>query len=82
MLKLEKNVPIPPKKAKVNSSFTSLLARMDVGDCIFKKGEPLKAKQNLSSGAFQWKKRINGSGADIQFTVRQVEGGARIWRIK
>ena len=68
MYKIEKNIDIPPHK---NTRYP--FGVMKVGDSFFVEG----GKSNALSCAARLHARRHGG----KFTVRQVDGGVRVWRI-
>ena len=69
---VEKGVPMPP--VRIQAASTAGTARgMVVGDSIFFNG---RKSSSLGSVVSAWKKATG-----FHFTCRNVEGGARIWRV-
>lgn len=68
MYQIDKNVPIPAKKA--NSLYP--FSQMAVGDSF------LAPKKSATSSMYQFMKSDIGAG--MKFISRPVEGGVRIWR--
>lgn len=82
-MKIERGIAIPPKKScKGTSTIIDLISKMEPGDSIFREGDPAKAQNALNSYAVSWKKKQNGAGEGVKFVTRQVENGARIWRVE
>lgn len=67
-LKIEKNIPIPPRRG---SGIAAILREMQVGDSVlFPRGDGRNARSTF--GRFEPKK----------FCTRSVDGGIRVWRIE
>jgi len=73
MMEIEKGIPIP-------SSFTDARRKypfvdMEVGDSVFFPLEDFAERKKIAASAY-------GCGRDNnrKFTIRNVEGGIRIWR--
>lgn len=77
---IEKNVPLPDG---TSARATYPFASMKRGDSFFvpaKAREELsKMRNRISAAVAQWSRR---HGRKITFTVRSVDGGVRVWRIK
>lgn len=69
-IKIDKGVPVPNSYAKKHKY---PFPELEVGDSFFVATSPGK----LSSQAWAMGKRLKR-----KFTVRAVEGGVRVWRIK
>ena len=70
---IERGVPIPPRRHGKRGAgvLTKMLAKMKKGDSAF---FPNRDSQSLWFAG----RLVFGSG---NFTVRKVDGGARIWRL-
>jgi hypothetical protein len=70
-IEIEKDVPLPEGYSRtVKYPF----AAMEVGDSFFEEG---KTSDQLTNSAAHWRKKNCW-----KFTARNVDGGARIWRVK
>lgn len=67
-VKIEKGIPLP---APIETSFTNLVRKLEVGDSIFLAGK--------SPGSFGW---VTKFVPTFKLAMRSVEGGTRIWRLK
>jgi len=74
-IKIEKNIEIPKRTGWKPTEFTVAISELNVGESFF----IAKNIQNVTSSTNQWKHR---SASDRKFTLRTVDGGTRIWRIK
>lgn len=73
-MKIEKGIPIPPATRGGRGgggSVSPIIKQMKVGDSIFFKGK--------KSTGFSWVRRRH---RPMVFTVRAMNGGTRMWRIK
>lgn len=81
-IKIEKKVPLPSKGAYSNlggrnkgkGKWQTILSKLQVGDSFFVGN---RTTSQLSSSIAKSKKHF-----DIILTMRTVEGGVRIWRVK
>lgn len=72
-LKIEKGIPLPPKKTgPVPGALTQLLRKLRIGESIFVPGK----KSAVNGGA------IRSAGMTGRCAQRAMNGGTRIWRIK
>ena len=78
MIKIEKGIPIPSRKGGQGGPKRVFpgIEQMGVGDSYFVPKE-LKAQKRTSSIIANHSKRLG-----FKFTIRKVEGGCRVWRIK
>ena len=75
MLQIEKGIPLPERKFFGEPAYP--YNQMEVGDSFMLPHEDSnKAVARLSSTAAAYGKR-----AQMKFSVRKVEGGARVWRV-
>jgi|TARA_R100000482_G_scaffold113436_1_gene56063 S-adenosylmethionine:tRNA-ribosyltransferase-isomerase (queuine synthetase) len=73
MYKVEKNVPIPIKRANSKNNFVSILRSMEVGDSI------LFDRTKIKPSSFYVSARRLG----FKITVREIdEKQSRLWRIE
>jgi len=70
VFKIEKNVPAPIKR---HPSTIYPYGEMEVGDSFF---APEEMKTRLRTAATVFKRKTGRN-----FTIRQVEGGIRVWRV-
>ena len=70
MIKIEKNIPVPPFRKALKYPFEE----MQVGDSFLVTDVK---RENLAITA-----RKYGKKAGKDFLVREVEGGVRCWRVK
>jgi hypothetical protein len=73
-IKVEKGVKIPKRKGGEPTEFTMALAAMKVLDSIF-----VKVPKNADHCTYSW---VAYNKRPERFTVRHMNGGTRIWRIK
>jgi len=73
--KIEKGVPVPPRRSGVSGA----MYQLEVGESFFVSCENRAKKQNTISTT--GRDLAIKSGKPLKFTVRQVEGGVRIWRV-
>lgn len=73
MFKIEKNVPVPEKPSPIGKY---PFAEMNVGDSFLVPGAQAR---RLQSAIQVFRRRV---GKDKKFIARDVEGGARCWRIR
>ncbi len=81
-IKIEKNVPIPPKGGGPNGPYKYPFDRLGVGDCFSVSGvggSLAKITRRLRGAAHRYSKSHG-----IKFTVRELpdEGVVRIWRVE
>ena len=74
-IKIEKNIPIPLKRTN-GKGVAYPFGELDIGDSFFVKGDDLVIRKVRGVAATQ-----NRRG-DKNYTVRQVGGGCRVWRIE
>jgi hypothetical protein len=77
MFKIEKKVPTPPKPTNSRAKYP--WREMDIGDSFFvpcKKEDMVKFRKSLGACACAPKLK------PLKFTVRYVDGGVRVWRVK
>lgn len=70
MIKIDKDVPVPPFKRALKYPFD----KMEVGDSFMVKGVK---RENLAVTAAKYGKKSGKA-----FLVRDIEGGVRCWRIE
>lgn len=70
-IKIEKGVEIPPQTRRLKYPFED----MEVGDSFFVKADP----KTIRAAAHNYRKTRDKSR---KFTIRAVDGGARVWRTK
>lgn len=75
MIKVDKGIPIPerPRKGGGHKRYRYPWDSMEIGDSFFIEGGSATASMNVPS-------RLIDKG--WRFSVRTIEGGVRIWRIK
>lgn len=73
MFKIEKNVPIPERPSPISKY---PFADMNVGDSFF---VPEAQARRLQSAIQIFRRR---AGKDKKYIARNVEGGARCWRVR
>jgi hypothetical protein len=83
-IKVEKGIPIPYVRAYKGSSITFPWKYMSVGDSFFVPMEHLPIDVgSYRVAAHKYKHRYPELiDKDFKITVRRVEGGVRVWRIK
>ena len=74
---IEKNVPIP-KPQVVGRPSKYPFEKMDVGDSFFVENQKHESVYKLSVTISQATRRSRLKGK--RFTVRQLDGGVRVWR--
>lgn len=67
---IERGIPIPP--ARNNQNITATLRRLKKGDSVF-----IPGKKAVEMSGF-----VNNAGMTGKLTMRSIDGGCRIWRIK
>jgi hypothetical protein len=72
--KIEKGVPVPSRRSGVSGA----MYQLEVGESFFVLCENRVRKQNTISTI--GRDLAMKSGKPLKFTVRQVDGGVRIWR--
>lgn len=70
MIKIEKNIPIPPVTPGRNPELAKTLGSMEIGDSF---AYNTKFKPQVARFAAKTSRK---------FTVRRIEGGWRVWRIE
>lgn len=76
--KIEKGVPIPARKFGSGRTPKYPWRAMEVGDSFFVQSDnPKQTQQAITSTACNRRSHYGS-----RFTVRQVEGGVRVWRIE
>ena len=77
-IEIEKNVPLPMSRRNVVP--LPDISTMVIGDSFFiPASTPMHCSSNASSRVKFW---AVTHGLNWKFTVRKVDGGARVWRIK
>lgn len=71
--KIEKGIQAPEYQPRQKYPFSE----MEVNDSFFIKGAGMKERKKLSAAACTY-----GQNHNKVFTVRSVDGGVRIWRVK
>lgn len=74
--KIEKGVPLPERAGGFRGAFMSAVRAMEVGDSLFAAGK--KGSNVSATGRVVGERMKDGR----KYTIRTVEGGVRIWRIK
>lgn len=72
--KVDKNVPIPEVRGLKGGKRIELLKTMDVGDSVFISD---MTKMEVQNRFYNPSARLG-----MKVTVREVDGGIRMWRIK
>ena len=76
-MEIEKNIPIPATDGRGGRKYP--WAEMDIGDSFFVDECSKQKKAIIGTAAISWVKYHKN---DKKFTVRDYEGGIRVWRIK
>ena len=80
MFEIEAGIPVPETR-RFRNRRSYPWARMNVGDCFFVPPRPeetvAKLQESISSTGIGAGKRLG-----MRFTVRQTEGGVRVWRVQ
>lgn len=77
-IKIEKNIPIAPKRAPGRPSKSKYpFNEMEIGDSFFVSGITLSTI-NCTVRKFRMR---NARNDGLKFTVRAVDGGFRVWRV-
>ena len=72
-MKVEKNVPIPPKKSRAKNNYVTILREMEVGDSI------LVTKQEMSLNSLY----VTAKRLGFKVTSRQIdENQNRLWLLE
>lgn len=72
---IEKGIPVPPIQKKNKNGYP--FEHMDVGDSFFVKTDDKGDHIRLTSSVHSFG-RIHG----MKFSIRMVDGGSRVWRVK
>ena len=78
MIKIDKNIPIPPTNRKCGA-YKYPFAEMKVGDSFFTKATTIQQVAQLRSGFNVIVKKIGGN---YKITTKKIEGGLRVWRVE
>ena len=70
-MKIERNIPIPPRTGRQFSEAAKLIMKMKIGDSLWLK----KSFDTATHMAF----RVIGKG---KYSCRRESGGTRVWKIK
>lgn len=75
-MKIEKEIPIPPRKANMtdNNNIFAIYKQMEPGDSFLIKADKVEDKGSISSNAHAYANRHG-----VKVVTRQVEGGVRVW---
>ena len=80
MFAVDQNIPIAPKKSSPRPNakcWRYPFDRMEVGDSFFLPPRKDGVLPNVNAAAKQW-----GDKRGRKFSVRSVDGGVRVWRVK
>jgi hypothetical protein len=79
LVKIDKAIPLPRRRMRVRTTKYPL-AQLEVGESFFMEG----ATYNQATGIVQSYYRTHGQegGEGRTFTIRKLEGGFRIWRVR
>lgn len=75
--KIEKGIPLPPRRSTHAARDKYGFTRMEVGDSIFFADAKPSAIRNVAYTASK-----DGARMGRKFATRTVEGGVRVWRVK
>lgn len=76
--KIDKEVPVPPRPRTWRYPWEN----MEPGDSFFMPCKPEDAERVGNRAWTAGEAFAKRRGLDWKFTVRTVEGGARVWRVK
>lgn len=79
MVKIEKGIEIPKKNTGSGRKYKFPWNKMEVGDSFFVKGDAKIQGRTCFQSAYRYKKR---NSPEFGVSVRKVDGGIRVWRIK
>ena len=86
-MKIEKNIPIPPKKKQAPSrkykGLCDALRKLEISDSFLVPIPEGMCAKSFKDRIFTSKAMIKKKrGNDLSLTTREVDGGIRVWRIQ
>lgn len=73
MIRIDKGVPVPPRKAGKGAELKYPWPHLSPGDSFFVQNAN---RNSIYAGARNWSKKIG-----YKFTCRSEPGGIRVWRV-